>query len=147
MNPLLPKKLGEVHAFARIGLELLERGGSAAQTAFGGADAMTQLTDQFRLQQETVKDIADPVKTEKTTQKLRSMMEQYIGDEWDNPVELLEWSGFFFGAGAIHWAIVSGLLSQDAGNQSELTDFADAQTEQFTSWLKNGYEQIKHQVA
>jgi hypothetical protein len=36
------------------------------------------------------------------------MRDLYIGDEWDNPTEVLEWSGFFEGAALVHWAVVDG---------------------------------------
>ena len=140
MNPLLPKKLGEVHAFAIIGLELLERAGSSAAEAFGES-TVSEMQSTLTAQVARVAEDADQGKTERTTLKLRSMMEQYIGDEWDNPIELLEWSGFYLGAAEIHWALVSGILSKES--RPELASFAEAQAEQFSAWLKAATDQIK----
>jgi hypothetical protein len=139
MNSLLPKKLGEVHAFAIIGLELLERAGATADEAFGES-TVTEMRDILTVQRARVADTADQGKTERTVLKLRSMMEHYIGDEWDNPIELLEWSGFYLGAAGIHWALVWGILSKES--QSELASFAEAQTTQFNSWLNVATKQI-----
>ena len=36
------------------------------------------------------------------------MRDMYVGDQWDNTTELLEWSGFFEGAAVVHWALVRG---------------------------------------
>lgn len=47
-------------------------------------------------------------KSEKTAAKLTSMRDLYVGDEWDNPTELMEWSGFFEGAAIVHWELVAG---------------------------------------
>ena len=140
MNPLLPKKLGEVHAFAIIGLELLERAGATAIEAFGES-TVAEMRDVFTAQSTRVVGDADQGKTERTTTKLRSMMEQYIGDEWDNPIELLEWSGFYLGAAGIHWALVSGILSRES--RPELASFAETQVEQFDAWLKVATDRIK----
>jgi hypothetical protein len=47
-------------------------------------------------------------KAEKTGEKLMKMRDLYVGDEWDNATELMEWSGFFEGAAVVHWALVKG---------------------------------------
>jgi hypothetical protein len=48
-------------------------------------------------------------KAEKTEAKLQKMRDDYVGDEWDNPTELLEWGGFFEGAAIVHFALVRGI--------------------------------------
>jgi hypothetical protein len=42
----------------------------------------------------------------RTVQKLTAMAELYIGDKWDDPIELAEWSGFHLGAGLVHTSLV-----------------------------------------
>ena len=110
MNEFVAKKLGEVHAFSVIGLECAERGGDAFTEAVG-ADNTNAFTDKLTAFQQAVEAAGNDVttaKSEKTTAKLRGMMEAYIGDDWDNPVELLEWLSFFTGSAAAHWSLVCG---------------------------------------
>jgi hypothetical protein len=59
-------------------------------------------------------------KAEATGTKLRAMRDMYVGDQWDNPAELLEWLGFFEGAAVVHWALVEG-----AGKGLQDQDLAD----------------------
>lgn len=115
MNEFTARKLGEVVAFSNVGLELAERSGDAFTTAMGEKMAI-----QFREELKGFADIATQhgtdvttEKAEKTTTKLRAMMEWYIGDEWNNPVEVLEWLSFFTGSGAAHWALVSGVAQAE----------------------------------
>ncbi len=55
------------------------------------------------------------------------MRDLYVGDEWDNATELLEWSGFFEGAFIVHLALVRGSgESLDHENLITLTNEAIA---------------------
>lgn len=139
MNNLLPKKLGEVQAFAAVGLELLERAGPTAKQAYG-AEMAADMQAKLSAQMAKVQPLADAEKAQKTTAKVRGMMEQYIGDAWDNPIELLEWSGFYLGAAGIHWSLVAGLVAE---SDSELSAYADEQAELFASWLAAAFGRIK----
>jgi hypothetical protein len=56
----------------------------------------------------------------RTESKIAGMMEMYIGDEWDNDLEVLEWCGFQFGAGAVHAALVGGLTGDGDDSLQEL---------------------------
>jgi hypothetical protein len=62
-------------------------------------------------------------KLEGTGKKLRDMRDMYIGDEWDNATELIEWSGFFEGAAIVHFALVRG--AADKLGSSELSALAN----------------------
>ena len=110
MNEFVAKKLGEVHAFSVIGLEGAERGGDAFIEAIGAdnASGFTGKLSEFKTAVEAAGNDLTTAKSEKTTAKLRGMMEAYIGDDWDNPVELLEWLSFFTGSAAAHWSLVCG---------------------------------------
>lgn len=113
MNEFVGKKLGEVLAFSNIGVELFERGEATFREAFSDYD---ELKNVFVQQADDVKDVAKAGGVDETTEKkasatgdkLRGMMETYIGDEWDNLAELLEWMGFFEGAAVVHWRLVEG---------------------------------------
>lgn len=129
MNRLLPKKLGELQAFAVIGLELYERSSDAVDFAYGEASADIRVALKGQL--DWIMPLADQEKAESTVVKLRAMMERYIGSEWDNPVEILEWSGFYFGAAATHWSLVESLLQDDKLR----VGFAQQQTERYKAWL------------
>lgn len=129
MNEFVGKKLGEVLAFSRLGVELFERGETALKTMFEDYD---RVVENFRKQAGEVEQAAAAGevtgtaadKAEATLGKLRGMMVTYIGDQWDNPAELLEWMGFFEGAAIVHWRLVEGAASE-LGNDSlhELAQF------------------------
>lgn len=127
MNTFTAKKLGEVLAFSRIGLELTERGEGAAVEALGGTQATESFVQQlkeFANQAEQSGNDTTMQKADATEEKLRGMMEAYIKDEWDNPVELLEWLSFFLGSAAAHWSLVNGAARAIEDSQLE----AGAQT-------------------
>ena len=114
MSEFISKKLGEVWAFSRIGIELAERGEDAATVALGGDEKAAAFKKQLAAYAAHIEADADDTtigKADATEQKLRGMMEAYIGDDWDNPVELLEWLSFYSGAAAAHWALVEGATS------------------------------------
>ncbi len=102
-------------AFAIVGKEIFEKGKEAleqvltpegvshiAESVNTHANAITDLAGT-----EGTTDITLP-KSEKTADKLRKMLDLYVGDEWDNSAELLEWLGFFEGAALVHWKLVEG---------------------------------------
>lgn len=111
MNEFVAKKLGEVLAFSRVGLECQERGGDAFISAIKDTSQFDTDLQAFAGAVESRADDITTVKAEKTVEKLRGMMEAYIGDEWDNPTELLEWLSFFLGSAAAHWSLVAGAAS------------------------------------
>ncbi len=131
MNEFTAKKLGEVLAFAMIGLETVEKG----QTAFVsvlGEDMVENILSETEMHRDTLLAIAkengieDVVSKKKgaTGEKLRSMRDLYIGEQWDNPTELLEWSGFFEGAALVHWSIIRG-VGETIGNE-KVTELANS---------------------
>lgn len=115
MNNYTAKKIGEVLAFQQIMIETIARGRKALDEAYGSSRV-----DEILVKSEKFEDAIEAeaktagveeaviAKAEATSGKLRSMQELYIGDEWDNPVELLEWSGFFHGAGVAHASLAKG---------------------------------------
>ncbi len=127
MNEFVAKKLGEVLAFSNVGTELFERSDSTLKEAFSDFDEIKQT---FQEQASNIKQFADTSGVSETTEnkaqatgdKLRGMMETYIGDEWDNLAELLEWLGFFEGAAVVHWRVIEG--AAEAGNDELMQQFA-----------------------
>lgn len=116
MNEFSAKKLGEVFAFANISLNTAEKSKEALKETFGD-ELFTQIIDKNKKHIELINSIAINnnvqnivnKKLEGTSKKLTEMRNLYIGDQWDNPIELLEWSGFFEGAAIVHWKLVSGV--------------------------------------
>ena len=115
MNEFVGKKLGEVLAFAVVGKETFEKGKESFSAVFG-VDVLNAMIAETTQRQENILALAKEngvseivqKKLEGTGKKLRDMRDLYVADQWDNPTELLEWSGFFEGAAIVHWALVEG---------------------------------------
>lgn len=114
MNEKVAKKIGEAYAFASVLEETFIKNQEVIQTLFDTyADMMIETV---RSQQEDLKtlsevsgtsDIVLP-KAERTSEKIQKMADMYVGDEWDNPVEVLEWMSFFIGGAIVHWQLIAG---------------------------------------
>ncbi len=115
MNEFVAKKLGDVLAFQQVGQDTLEKGRAALEAALG-QEKIVDMEEKFRIHGEEILRVATDAgvvdttlaKAEKTGEKLHAMRDMYVGDQWDNTTELLEWSGFFEGAAVVHWALVRG---------------------------------------
>jgi hypothetical protein len=131
LNEFITKKLGEVLAFSRIGKETFERGRSAMTRVFGSdevealIEANNGLAERISIfaEESGVKDDVEK-KCASTEKKLRDMRDEYVGDNWDNETELLEWSGFFEGASIVHFTLVSG-AAEKSGNAAFMHIAAD----------------------
>lgn len=116
MNEFGAKKLGEVLAFAIVGEETIEKGRGVLSPVLG-ENEIADILEKNRIYGDELKKLASELgvsdivntKLEKTSTKLREMRELYIGDQWENPTEILEWSGFFEGAAFVHWGLVKGV--------------------------------------
>ncbi len=117
INEFVAKKIGEVVAFTRVSLDTIERG-KEALVAHLGEERVVDMIEKNRMHGDELLRIATDggaidttlAKADKTEQKLKAMRDLYVGDEWDNAVELMEWSGFFEGAAVVHWALVRGAV-------------------------------------
>lgn len=115
INEFTAKKIGEVVAFCTIGNDTLTKGGEVLHAQLGDALAL-DIIEKSTLYREALLHIVSETdmagvteaKAAKTGDKLTAMREMYIGDQWHNPVEIFEWSGFFYGAAIVHFAIVRG---------------------------------------
>jgi hypothetical protein len=130
LNEFAAKKLGEVLAFNRLGTETLEKGRDALLPVLS-PEKVADMEEKNRLHAQGIEQIATDAgviditraKTEKTLEKLRKMRDLYIGDQWHNATEILEWSGFFEGATIVHWALIRGVA--EGTNNEELLTFAE----------------------
>ncbi|MCE9628840.1 MAG: hypothetical protein K8Q91_02470 [Candidatus Vogelbacteria bacterium] len=113
LNEFSAKKLGEVLAFSRVGIETLVKGRNALSPILEVGKTITTLEED----EKKVLALADAyavteivtTKAESTGQKLRAMRDLYVAEQWDNQSELLEWFGFFQGAAIVHWGLVLGV--------------------------------------
>ncbi len=127
MNEFTAKKLGEVLAFTRVALDTISRGKEALVQHLG-AERVLDMEEKNKLHNETILasvqaagvDSITETKAQKTAEKLTRMRDLYVGDEWDNATELMEWSGFFEGAAIVHWALVRG-AAEALGDEQLLT--------------------------
>lgn len=130
MNEFAAKKLGEVLAFNRVGTETVEKGRVALVEALG-EEKILDMEEKNRIHGEEVMRIATEAgvidttlaKADKTGEKLTQMRDLYVGDQWDNATELLEWSGFFEGAAIVHWGLIKGVA--EAINDENLMTLAE----------------------
>lgn len=126
MDEKQAKKLGEVLAFASVGNATLEKANEAAREAFG-IEEVDKLAAVNTDHMDRINSLADDLevykiveaKHMKTSEKLTKMRDMYIGDDWDDPIELMEWMGFFEGAAIIHWALIDGVAKQIKNEELE----------------------------
>ena len=115
INEFTAKKIGEVLAFTRVSADTIAQGHAALVQALG-EEVVQDMLNKARIHGEELVHIATDggaidttlAKAVKTAEKLKQMRDLYVGDQWDNATELLEWSGFFEGAAIVHWALVRG---------------------------------------
>lgn len=132
MNEFVGKKLGEVAAFSRLGIETLIKGQNSLSPILAVTKTIAMLEDQ----EKKIIDLASAYgfrditleKAQKTKDKIIFMRDHYIGNEWDNPTEILEWLGFFEGAAVAHWFLIQG-VAEGLGDQA-LKDLASFSTQQ-----------------
>lgn len=116
MNEFTAKKLGEVLAFTRVGNDTIEKGRTALVEVLG-EEKVADMEDKNRIHGEECLRLATEggmidttlAKAEKTENKLKQMRDLYVGHQWDNATELMEWSGFFEGAAVVHFALIRGI--------------------------------------
>ncbi len=135
MNDFVAQKLGEVIAFARIGKEFRERAGTTFDKALDRSDEFVHYMESFADEAARAGTDTTHKKADKSTKKLRSMMEAYVGNHWDNPIELLEWLSFFVAASAAHWSIIRGATEKVKDKHLEATATK-------AMWVMNSYLEI-----
>ena len=113
MNEFVSKKLAEVQAFILLADNIVVRGGEPF--AHQASDVRAQLQAlhgnlESLITDADLKDVFR-AKRDRTQNKVTQMMELYVGDSWDNPVEVLEWLSFYSGSASAHAALVSSCLN------------------------------------
>lgn len=139
-NTFVAKKMGEVLAFCNVGADTFELGRAALSEKYG-ADFVQTRESKFKSSAELLTRLfmndamreTGLTKANATGEKLTKLRDIYVGDEWDNAVELSEWSGFFEGAGRVHWELVRGVAT--SLKNDELASLADNWIEDHKSFL------------
>ncbi|MEX1014778.1 MAG: hypothetical protein WDZ80_06485 [Candidatus Paceibacterota bacterium] len=118
------KKLGEVLAFARVGTDTFNKGKEGLVKAWG-EEKVNELIKSTESHTESIEKVINGIdgsetgliKAEATGEKLSTMRDLYIKDEWDDPIEMFEWLGFFQGAAIVHWSLIEGFGEKEEDNQ------------------------------
>lgn len=114
MNEKITKKVGEACAFAKV-LEVTYEANQAVMQELL-AEYATSVTATTAAQKAALQAICDTAgttdillpKVEKTAAKITNMGEMYVGDDWDDAAEVLEWMSFFVGGAIVHWQLIAG---------------------------------------
>lgn len=129
MNEKITKKVGEAYAFAQV-LEVTFANNTSVMTELL-QDVADTVTSTASAQKEALAAICEAAgttdilmpKVEKTAAKITKMGEMYVGDDWDDAAEVLEWMSFFVGGAIVHWQLIAG-----AGAEMDDESLIDAAT-------------------
>jgi hypothetical protein len=127
MNEKVAKKIGEAYAFSQVLIELYRKTSSVfnelleSHTATLTHTASEQIT-QLNIVAEAG-GMGDVVreKATRTGEKITEMGEFYVGDDWSDSAEVLEWLSFFLGAAVIHWQLIAGAAQELSDDSFERT--------------------------
>jgi hypothetical protein len=125
MNEKITKKIGEAAAFTQVLTATSQAHSPVFEELLGdlaaGVDIATskQQTELTALCDAAgTSEVLRP-KVDKTADKITRMGEMYVGDDWDDAAEVLEWLSFFVGGAIVHWELIAG--AGEAMQHEELT--------------------------
>lgn len=118
MTEKVAKKIGEAYAFATVLSDTFASNTEVMSELFG--DHAESILERTKIQQEELADIAQEEgmaeivlpKAERTGTKITKMGEMYVGDDWDDVAEVLEWMSFFVGGAIVHWQLIAGAAEE-----------------------------------
>ena len=126
MNEKIAKKIGEAYAFSIVLKELKVKTSDVFIELFGddSKNVLEVSSMQIKSLEELSKEFSmkDTVitKAEKTSKKITEMGEFYVGNDWDDSAEVLEWMSFFLGAAIVHWQLILGAAKKMNNKEFEL---------------------------
>jgi len=140
MNEKITKKIGEAHAFADVLKITHEANQSVMDSLLGELSA--DVVETVSAQATALRGICEAAgtvetltpKVAKTSEKITKMGEMYVGDDWDDSAEVLEWMSFFVGGAIVHWELIVG--AGQAMDHSELTETASAGVTYYESLMR-----------
>ncbi len=144
MTEFVQKKLGEVLAFCLVGQETVVKAGKPLSDLIGD-EKVHRYSERLAKIAAALGEMATELsrtKSEKTATKLRGLREAYIGEEWNNPTEVLEWLGFFEGAAIVHWFLILG--SAEEHNDLKLATLAHSAVDLHRKSLANVEDHLHH---
>lgn len=114
------RKIGEVLAFTILGIEIFHKGQKALEGVLG-ADFIEEVSRSLKTHKKQILSLVEGTelaevtlaKAQSTQKKLQTMQDLYLQDQWDDPTEIMEWLGFFEGAAAVHWGLVTDRLIEN----------------------------------
>ncbi len=118
MNEKIAKKVGEAYAFSYVLKDLYHKTPDTLDELLG-----THTKSLVSTTEDQMKDLGEVsssfsmkeivlAKAERTKLKILHMGDFYVGDEWDDEAEVLEWLSFFLGGALIHWQLVYGAAKE-----------------------------------
>ncbi|MFW5887163.1 MAG: hypothetical protein ACOCUH_00010 [Bacteriovoracia bacterium] len=114
MNEKVAKKIGEAYAFANVLQKLQDDNKEVIKDLLGEySDSIKENTETQISELTNISEKGDQketviTKAEKTSNKITEMGNFYVGDDWDDSAEVLEWLSFFLGAAIVHWQLILG---------------------------------------
>ena len=114
MNEKVSKKIGEAYAFSDVLGGINEKTPDVLKELLGDLPINIKEVSESQISglEEVISEAgtSEIVKTkaEKTSNKITEMGDFYVGDDWDDSAEVLEWFSFFLGAAIIHWQLILG---------------------------------------
>ena len=139
MNEKITKKIGEASAFAQVLLATYEANEPVMKELLDGiASTVVKTAESQKTALQSLCDEAGAVsilkpKAEKTAEKITKMGEMYVGDQWDDVAEVLEWMSFFVGGAIVHWQLIAG--AGEAMGHTALKRVADAGVSYYTELM------------
>ncbi len=151
-NEFSAKKIGELLAFLSVEIDTFFAKANQSFVSIHGALKMDTFKEELDAMQSTLLTIAEELevfdiakeKQKKTIAKLEAMRELYVKGEWDNPVEMAEWSGFFEGAAIVHWSLLLGVA--EAMDNKKLIELSLV-AKRFHESLLHVYNKYLHDTA
>ena len=148
MNPTIAYKLGEVLAFARVGQDSITKAKGALSAALKDDEVenINATLKDFEQQIEdtiSTEDIADEVhdKAKEAEDKITKMRDTYLGGQWDDQSEALEWMGFFSGAALVHWYLLAG--AAEKMDNAKLTSMTKEAIDFYAKFFTNDEQLLK----
>lgn len=139
MNEKISKKAGEAHAFAHVLETTFAANEPVMKQVLGSiAKTVSKTAAQQKTALQAICDEAGTVstllpKSETTSKKITAMGEAYVGDQWGDMAEVLEWMSLFVGGAIVHWQLVVG--AGEAMGHTSLTRVATAGVVYYTEML------------
>ena len=140
MNEKVAKKIGEAYAFAHVLSDTFTENTEVMTMIFGDhASHIIEATQSQRMDLKSVvekHEMTEMVleKAERTGSKISGMGQTYVGDDWDDAAEVLEWMSFFVGGAIVHWQLITG--SAKEMNDGEFENLAQKGTDYYTGLME-----------